>query len=240
MEKKKKLNLLTKRENRLLGKKKRKRGEDKIITMLGSLALVLTNLAIMPASIVAIYFKDLPTFTFTVIMFLISSFYHLCLADFWCVAPLRLLQACDHLSVYSIIVWLFLLIMFEGIEIQISLFVVILVTLLVMIPFLLNSLVVEVSVGLFILFASLGQIMVFKKQVKPFDIIFAVIVALIFGSAGAMYAVGSDVDSNTYKILHPIWHVLAMFGLIPLLFLAYGVSISDVWFWCTSQNKKRK
>ena len=207
--------------------------------MLTSLGLVLTNLAIIPASIVAIYFKDLPTFTFTAIMFLISSFYHLCLADYWCVAPVRLLQASDHLSVYAIIVWIYLLIMFEGLQIQMSLFMVIFVTLLVMIPFLLNSLIVEISVGLFIIFASLGQIMVFNKQIKPFDIIFVVIVALIFGSAGAMYAVGSDVDSNIYKILHPIWHVLAMLGLIPLLFLAYGVSLTDVWLWCVGNNKKR-
>jgi len=227
---------LTKEEKE---REKRERGRKKEMSSVGeTLALILTNLAILPASIITIRFGDIPTFTMTIIMLIISSFYHLCLAEVWCVAPLRLLQACDHLSVCAIIVWLFLLIMYNNLDIQFSIFLVVFISLIVMTPFLLNSLIVEITVAIFIVFAALAQVMIFEKKLKPFEILFVIIVAIIFGSAVVLFVIGGDVDSDLYKILHPIWHVLAMLGLIPLLFLTYGISLTDIYLWCTNKQKK--
>jgi len=193
-----------------------------------SIALIITNLAIIPIWFITIYFGDLVSFTLAMLMFIISTFYHLCLAEIFCIAPLRIMQASDHLMVYALVLWIYLLIMYTKLDIQISIFLVVLFSLIVMIPLLLETILVELIILLFIFSTAFVQFFLFKMKLKAFNLLFALIVAFVFASAIAVYFFAGDVKSTSYKIIHPLWHILAMLGLIPLFFLIYGVSINDI------------
>lgn len=189
---------------------------------IGGLALVLSNLALVPAILHSIWmFYMTEAFVLSVLMF-VSSFYHCCQTDFFCLTSLTSLRVCDHFFVYTTLIWVTMF--FLEMHLTVRLIVLILIQ-----PFLLPVLIDDIgswwiAIGLVItltIFSIIYMVVVLERFPK-FDILDLISAAILIGVGLFFHIWSGDPGSSRYTWAHSIWHLFVMLGIFFVLELKDG------------------
>ena len=194
----------------------------------GGIMLVITNVVLLPAIFVALWFRDLITATLLFIMFIVSSFYHVCAAGWWCAASHTAHQTADHIIVYTLIFWIFLLFTTRYVKVQVSLLLFNIASLVVFSAF---SRQTNVFAVFYLAFfpAWIGvRWMGFGLPPRKYDIVFLGVAVVLFAAGYGLYFAGDSPDDPDYWWVHSAWHVLSMTAVVVVLFTAYGYGFDDI------------
>jgi len=195
----------------------------------GGVFLVLTNLVLIPAILIALCIgRDLVTGTILFLMFVLSTLYHICEAGWYCMVSFDTHQAADHLMVYTLVFWVFLMGTTRYRNVQFSL---LLVNTAALVLFVTVSTQTFFFGFLYVLF-FIGWISVsyagFGIPPKPYGI-GLLLIALGLALIGlAPFLVGDDPGDSNYWWAHSLWHFFVMLAVIFLLLALYGESL---WKW---------
>ena len=194
----------------------------------GGAMLVLSNVVLIPAILVALWFRDLITATLLFLMFIVSSFYHICAADWYCAASHTAHQSADHIMVYTTIFWIFLMFTTRYVKVQVSLLLINIAALVVFSAF-------SRETNLFAVFyvaffpAWIGvRWMGFGLPPRKYDILFLAVAFVLFGAGYGLYFAGDSPEDANYWWVHSAWHVLSMSAIVIVLFVAYGYAFNDI------------
>jgi len=202
--------------------------------------LVFSNVVLIPAVLVALWFRDLITATLLFLMFVVSSFYHICAADWYCVASHTAHQTADHILVYILIFWIFLMFTSRYIQVMVSLLLINISALVVFAAFSRETNLFAVFyVAFFPIWAGVRW-MGFGLRPRYYDWIFLTVALVLFGAGYGLYFLGNSPEDENYWWVHSLWHVLSMGAVVLLLFALYGYGF-DHWFpWVSLSRRKRK
>lgn len=182
------------------------------------LALILSNLALVPAIIYAAYKQYVTELVFLVLLFTSSTTYHICQADFGCVFTMRALQTTDHFMVYSTLVWITLFFLRLPLVTRICLLIIAQVPLLpALVDFLDNWWIAVALVGYLVLIGIIS--MVVMKRFPTTNLIDFYVAVLLLGVGFFLHVFAGTPGSENYGTLHTVWHVLAMLALFFVLLL---------------------
>jgi hypothetical protein len=195
----------------------------------GGVFLVITNIVLIPAILIALLIgRDLVTATILFMMFLVSTFYHICEAGWYCMVPLDTLQASDHIMVYTLVFWVFLIGTTRYRDIQFSLLLVNTAALVVFVAVSTHT----AFFGAFYVAFFIAWIIVsyagFGIPPKPYGI-GLLLIALMLTLFGLIpFFIGGDPGDSNYWWTHSLWHFFVILAVIFLLLALYGESL---WKW---------
>lgn len=188
------------------------------------LMLVLSNLLLLPTialSLIEIYIID---FYYLMGLFSVSSVYHLCQADFYCIGPLENLQQADHVTVWSTLFWLYLTTLdfdirtLVGIQVGVERFFVVFSFLFVDTSIFPITFLVAGVCGYII------KIFVFKIPILKYDILFGAVGLLLFGVGLWFHLTAGPIRGREYAWKHLIWHILVFIAAFFLYLVRMGFS----------------
>lgn len=193
----------------------------------GGLALVLSNLILIPTSLHALFMGHYSETVSVFVTFAISSLYHSCQANFFCVAPLNAMQICDHFFVYSCMAWILFFLM----ELQLQhRFIGLLLIQAVMLPALMSSIhkwwIALVLISFVVVF-SLFILLVCMKEVPKFDTIELVIATVLLIGGFILHIFAGDPGEAGYAWKHSIWHILSMMAIFFAIEMKDGKNFFD-------------
>jgi hypothetical protein len=210
----------------------------------GGVALVLSNLFLVPAIVFAILHWEAehddedrvvrytfrPRIVDAVVfgrIFAGSVMYHMCHAGWGCVSPFAFMQAADHVQVWMGMVWITLLFLSFQKEITFSAF--LLIELLFQsLPFvLMNTSLFPVAFLPAVVVLLFMRVTFMHIPILKYDILLGVVAVLLFVS-GVFFINGADVYDPQYWYIHATWHVLAMTALTLLYLDLLGFSFTRV------------
>lgn len=186
------------------------------------LALILSNLFIIPAVASAIRHKLYAMAMVLGVMWYKSSEYHLCQADIACTFPFDVLQITDHFFVYNTLIWVSLYLIQVSFEARFILFA---LSQAIILPFVMTSLHNwwlggGIVVGLLFLFVA-SLILWFRWKPKTSFIDLFVSLGLI--GAGLYFHIdGGEPGETKYPLYHSIWHAFAMVSIFLAIELTEG------------------
>ena len=177
--------------------------------------LIFSNLAFIPAIMLAAEQHLIPEICLFIVTMVMSTVYHFCQADFYCLVSFEALQTFDHFFVYSTLIWVVLFWVDLPLPYRVGVF-------LIFQGFLGPSIYVLVSnswyvalvlIGLLIM-AALYAIMTYLKGLPTFNEPDIITAALLIGiGLGFHIAAGSPSLNAQYGIFHSFWHIFAMLSI---------------------------
>ncbi len=185
-----------------------------------------TNIAIVPAIIHAIQEKEYASAALWFVIGSISTFYHICQAEFYCLTSFDIHQISDHFFVWSGGFWALLRFIGFPLPLRLAIFFVVQALLL---PALM-SWKENWWFGVIIVVAMLWTLGLFferflhyhrNKVVYYSNLIVAITLLLV---SFAFHLSASDVSTHFYAWTHSIWHVYAMLAIYFLNDVRYGRS----------------
>lgn len=198
----------------------------------GGFALVISNLVLIPAIIVALWFRDLITATILFLMLIVSSFYHICAAGWYCAASHQAHQTADHILVYTLVFWIFLMLTTRYIKVQVSLLLINIAALVVFAAFSRETNLFAVFYVVFFPIWIAVRWMGFGIPPRRYDVVFLGIAFVLFGAGYGLYFLGNSPDDPNYWWVHSVWHLLSMASVILVLLVAYGIGVRTILSWC--------
>jgi len=213
-----------------------KQGKERKMTALDTLGnsifggsmLVLSNVVMVPAIIVALWFRDLITATLLFLMFVVSSFYHICAADWYCAASHTAHQTADHIMVYTTIFWIFLMFTTRYVKVQVSL---LLINIAALVVFAALSRETNLFAVFYVVYFPIWvgvRWMGFGLPPRKYDLIFLAVAVALFGAGYGLYFAGNSPEDPNYWWVHSVWHGLSMTAVVVVLFAVYGYGLSDI------------
>jgi hypothetical protein len=193
--------------------------------ILKGFALIFSNIGLLPAIALCIYYNLIPEATVYSVVCFISTIYHVCQADFLCVYSFKVLQTSDHFFVFNLLVWTTLYFIGLNLKIKFLLFMIIQAFLLpAVIQYLENWWVGGVLLALLILITVfvLSQLTPKIRVPDLLDITFA---TLFIGGGFALHLYGGEPGSENYWWAHSIWHLLGMGSLYFIVQMRSGNGI---------------
>lgn len=185
--------------------------------------LVLSNLAILPALLYSIQYKLIPELTILFIVFVISSFYHLCQTEFYCIIPdFKTHQTADHFFVFTALIWVILYAFAIPLKYRISLTFIFQALILLPLIFYVN---LDWLSALFIGFIITILIFIFAlitQQFPKFNIYNFLIVFILITVGLILHVIGGDTSSSFYSWTHSAWHIFSMLAIYFALDLRRG------------------
>ncbi|KKM01734.1 hypothetical protein LCGC14_1791470 [marine sediment metagenome] len=192
-------------------------------------ALVLSNLAIVPAIVKALWLQQIPEAAVLSVVLVVSSVYHVCQAGFACVLDIEFetLQLADHFFVFSALMWIVLLFVGIELEFRVALFVWLQLLLLpLLLEFMRNEWFGPVAIGVVVVLVVLLLALV-VRGVPHFNRTNMLIAAVLLAVGFALHLLAGDplpptraadggdgepelVSQPRYSWFHVPWHVFAM------------------------------
>lgn len=199
------------------------------------LFLVCSNLALVPAIVVAFNRQLIPETTILICMILVSSIYHFCQAGFVCIWNFQTLQIWDHFTVYTTLMWMVLYFLGITTKQKVTFFMTYITLLIPLVLIYMHSWYLSIALLCGIGFISL-VVMIFYLKGFPkcdwFDL-FTAAVLIIGGFFFFIYS--GDPGSRNYWWGHSLWHICAMFAIF------FVIEIRDGTSWITELfGRKRK
>jgi predicted membrane channel-forming protein YqfA (hemolysin III family) len=195
----------------------------------GGILLVLTNLVLIPAIAIALFIgRDLVTATILFLMFLVSTLYHICEAGWYCMVSFDTHQAADHMMVYTLLFWVFMVGTTRYRDVQFSM---LLINTAALVVFVTVSTQTAIFGALYVAFFITWLIVSaagFGIPPKPYGIFMLLIVVVLALVGLVPFFAGDDPGESKYWWAHSLWHVFVMLAIIFLLLALYGESI---WKW---------
>lgn len=182
------------------------------------LGLVLSNLALAPAIMYSAYKEYIPEMVILIALFIASTTYHMCQADFGCVYTMTALQTTDHFFVYSTLVWITFFFLRLPLIARFSLLVVVQLFLLPALVDFLDNWWIAFALVMYLVVIGVTSILIRKKfpTTNWIDLYFAV---LFIGVGFFLHVYAGDPGSEGYGTLHTVWHILAMLAVFFVLLL---------------------
>ena len=204
-------------------------------TILECLALLLSNLALIPAIYLAFHYRLTPEASLMLVVFIGSIVYHLCQVNFICVLGLTFetLQFMDNFFVYSLLAWIILYFIGLDLKERFSIFVWFQIFVFPLILEFINTWWLAALFIVFLTFVVLFIILLVLKKIPRFHHgIFVVGFLLVIVGFG-FHIIGGEPtqpkdtvtpQAEHYAIYHSIWHILVMFGIYFAIDLKHGKS----------------
>jgi hypothetical protein len=198
------------------------------------LFLVLSNLVVLPAFFYAIILGQIPEAFILGIVGLVSFFYHLCQAGFYCIVTniygtgedFLVLQYADEFFVFLALIW-FIAYWFKFntrtvlLEMTISfIFIAIAIVFVALISGSSNFIFYEIGLIVLALVASFIWMLIWRRRRMGWE---GLGIALGFVITGLIlfYVAGDPGDSN-YDLVHGVWHILLFIAAFFILDTRYG------------------
>ncbi len=215
-------------------------------TTAGGVALVLTNLALLPALWYAVRANLFVEFGLLSAVFMASTAFHICQASFFCFGvSLFALQVTDHLLVFLAIVHFSLYVVNASLVARTAItFVATPIILPVVVTFLHDFVSGAIAITVAVVAAAIMFVIIITINGRIYlDWKSVVIVVILMAGGIALHLVGGDfsADNNLYPALHSAWHVAAMVALLFVLDIPFGrTSVLKLWYhFLRGQNKPR-
>lgn len=187
---------------------------------MGAALLVVTNVFLIPAIVYSAMRRMPVDATILSMLLLASTLYHACQAEYFCETSLSDHRLADHSFVYITLTWLFLS-MASGVRMDVR-YSILLGIIFILIFFnerLFQSFAFAgILLATFVLYALVGLFWI-GLPLRRFDVIFGLIILVLFGAGFALHLVGSDPDSANYWWAHSLWHVFAMCAIVLFLIM---------------------
>lgn len=195
----------------------------------GGVFLVLTNIVLIPAIAIALFIgRDLVTATLLGISFVVSTLYHICEAGWYCMVSFDTHQAADHVMVYTLVFWIFLVGTTRYREVQYSLLLVNVASLVLFLAISTHTFYFGLLYVVFFVAWIVVSYAGFGIPPRPYDIGLITIAVLLALTGLAPFFVGGDPGDSNYWWTHSLWHFFVMLAVIFLLLALYGESL---WKW---------
>lgn len=222
-------------------------------TILECLALLLSNLALVPAIYLAFHYKLIPEASLMLVVFIASVVYHLCQVNFVCILGLKFatLQFMDNFFVYSLLTWIILYFIGLNLKERFSIFVWFQIFVFPLILEFVNTWWLAALFIIFLVFVVLFLILLVLRKMPRFHHgVFAVGLLLVIVGFG-FHIIGGEPsqpkntvtpEAEHYAIYHSIWHILVMLGIYFAIDLKHGKSWVAKKFskWGRWVNKRRR
>jgi len=197
--------------------------------VVGGVFLVLTNLVLVPAIAIALWIgRDLVTATVLFLMFVVSTLYHVCEAGWWCLATCDTQQAADHIMVYTLVFWIFLVGSTRARDVQFALLLINVASLVLFVAVTTQTSFFGLLYVLFFIAWVIVEYVGFGIPPRPYGI-GLVLIAIALAAVGlAPFFVGGDPGDANYWWTHSLWHFFVILAVIFLLLALYGESL---WKW---------
>lgn len=204
------------------------------MTNSNGLFLVLSNLAVLPAFIYAIFLGQIPEASILGIVGLVSFFYHLCQAGFYCIVTetcvtqdnFSILQFADEFFVFLALLW-FIAYWFKfntrTVLLEITIAFIFIAEAIVFIPLVADSgnfIFYEVSLIALSLVASFIWMLIWRQRKMGWKGL-GLALGLIITGLILFYVAGDPGDTN-YDIVHGVWHILLFIAAFFILDTRYG------------------
>lgn len=194
-------------------------------TYADGLALILSNLAMLPAIIVSFYYSLLPEAFVLIVLLFVSSIYHLCQSGFLCIYSFTSLQVADHFYVYSILIWITLYFVGLNLQCKFIIFFVIQAALLPAVMIYLHSWILTGVVIAVLVVVALVVLGFFIKDFPVIDWLDIIIVFILLGGGFSLHYVSGDPGSPNYPAGHSMWHILSMLAIFFIIECKEGNSM---------------
>lgn len=192
-----------------------------------SIFLVLSNLFLLPAIIWSIFKNNILDTTILIIVFVASTIYHLCLAEWVCVSTQWESQLSDHAMVYILMMWIYISLWDISLVARTAfIYIVIYLLYLFSVNAVSNWLFAISLIWFFIAFAIFRiALYQFNEKIFGMDLILTIISIILFGIGLFMHIWGGSPSSTNYWWTHSLWHVFAMLGIFVIILARDGVRI---------------
>jgi uncharacterized protein DUF3522 len=187
--------------------------------VLTGIFLLVSNLAFLPAILLAAEKRLITEIFLFVVTMTTSIVYHLCQANFYCIASFNALQTSDHFFVYSTLIWVVLFFVEMPMAYRTGVFI-------LLQAFLLPSIIILVSNSWYVALVLIGvliviafyAVMIYLHGLPNFyepDVITSVV--LLGAGIGFHIAAGSPSLNAQYGIFHGFWHIFAMLSIFYVM-----------------------
>jgi len=189
------------------------------------LALVLSNLALLPAIVVSLLNNLFPEAIVLSVLLFTSSFYHICQSGFACLYPFDALQIADHFYVYTVVVWITLF--FIGLKLRFR-FIIAFIIQAALFPAVIVYLHSWAVAGILIGSLVVVVILILSLTMSDFpkiDWLDLTTVILLIGGGFGLHVYAGDPGSPNYAVSHSIWHILSMIAVFFIIEMKIGDSL---------------
>ena len=197
----------------------------------GELYLVLSNVAIIPAIVLAVFEELYDLASLFASLATVSTLYHLCQSDFYCIfisdikgeQKYRLMQLMDEFLVSITIIWLVMFFLEIRKKIAISfLFLYIPVFLVTLLGDYSNTLLI-LGISITILIVSAVICAVIENNGLHISIKATIIAVILMAVGFAIFYIGGDPGiTSQYNSFHGTWHVLLLMSMYFIIKIKYG------------------
>lgn len=198
---------------------------------------VVSNVAILPAVVLAWRRREYDGCLLLFKLFWSSSLYHFCQSGFWCLFSFKTLRIVDYVSVFAAVSWMFLFVARVGPRWRGGLVVFIVMQLLsLQLQYgtrwylaLLGVATIGIPTSIAYAVISCGTTTTTTTLARDGAALLAAIVLAVVGFV--FYFVEGEPDTNdTYPYTHGAWHVFAMFSLLALFYAGQPRKLNAVRF----------
>lgn len=176
-------------------------------SLVAGLALVLSNFAAVPAISKAVESKNYVEACVLTVVFFISSFYHMCQAEFFCILTVSNHQITDHFFVYSALVELLLFFLDVEIVPKMCIFIIIQSILLpAIIKWIHSWALAGALIGGLVIMSLLS---IFWYKIPKFDKLDVYSALVLIGVGFFFHIYAGDPGDPKYPPYHSLWHLCA-------------------------------
>lgn len=225
-------------------------------TILECLALLLSNLALLPAIYLAFKYRLIPEANMMLVVFVGSVVYHLCQVNFVCILGFKFetLQFMDNFFVYSLLTWIILYFIGLNLAERFTVFVWFQIFVFPLILEFIDTWWLASIFIVFLAFVALFLTLLLLKKMPHFHrgIFFFGLLLVLVGFGFHIIGGEPSQPKNTvtpeaehYAIYHSIWHIFSMFGIYFAIDLKHGKSwlarrFNKMGHWVKSRRKMQK
>jgi len=158
-------------------------------------------------------------------VFIVSTFYHTCHAEWLCLSPMDTLRVADHVQVWTAMMWIYLIFLSLERNLMFSVFII------MEIYFMIFPYVVINTVLFPITFAPAALLLIFLRvsyahiPILKYDVLFGAVAILLF-VGGMFFIAQADIYDDDFWWVHSTWHVLAMSAIFFLYLDLRGFSVT--------------
>jgi hypothetical protein len=188
------------------------------------IALILTNLALIPAIVLAIVYRLFPEVVVMTVLMFTSSMYHICQSGFYCIYLFDSLQVSDHFYVYSTLIWMTF--WFVGLKLKFR-FILFFIIQSALLPAIISYLHSWLLTGILIAALVVIVLLILSISFENFpklDWLDVLVVIGLLGGGFYLHVYAGEPGSQTYPVAHSIWHVLSMISLFFVIEIKEGSS----------------
>jgi hypothetical protein len=187
--------------------------------------LILSNIGIVPAISLAITYDLIPEAAIYSVVCFISTVYHICQADFYCVYSFRALQTSDHFFVFGLLIWTTLYFIGLDLTTKFTVFIIIQGLLLPAVIDFLESWWIGGVLLAFLLIFSLFVLSKFTKKIHKPSLVDFMTATVLIGGGFFFHLYAGEPGANRYWWAHSIWHLLGMLSLYFIIQMKSGKGV---------------